>query len=200
MKRTIIAIAVMTATVCGACAQDAEQPKTAPDFILKDIEGKQHKLSDYAGKFVVLEWINHDCPFVRKQYDSGNMQRLQKQYTEKGVVWLSVNSSAPGKQGHFPPDTWQKKVKEKGATPTAVLLDPKGEVGRQYGAKTTPHMFVVNPHGKLIYRGAIDDDTSADPKKVLKAKNYVAAAVDAAMAGRQIEVKETRSYGCSVKY
>jgi peroxiredoxin len=200
MKGIVLILMLLATVGCAMPVEEAAEAPAAPDFALKDISGKEHKLSGYAGKFVVLEWINHGCPFVRKHYDSGNMQKLQKTYAEKGVIWLSICSSAPGKQGNYPPETWRKLTEDKGAKPTAVLLDTDGKVGRAYGAKTTPHMFVIDPKGKLIYKGAIDDDRSTSPKKAAAAKNYVAAALDAAMAGKKIEVAETRSYGCSGKY
>jgi hypothetical protein len=162
--------------------------------------GQAHILSALKGKFVALEWSNYDCPFVKKHYGSGNMQRLQKKYTEKGVIWLTINSSAPGKQGNYPPEKWNEMSKEKGSAATAVLLDPDGKVGKLFGAKTTPHMFVINPEGVLIYKGAIDDQPSFNPKTVKDAKNYVEAALDAAMAGKAVETPSTQSYGCSVKY
>lgn len=181
-------------------ASDVEVDKPAPDFALKDTNGKVHKLSDYRGKFVVLEWVNFGCPFVGKHYNSGNMQKLQKTYTEKGVVWLSICSSAPGKQGHYPPEKINALLKEKHASPSAYLIDEEGEVGKLYGAKTTPHMYIINPKGELIYAGGIDDKPSTKLKDIETAKNFVRAALDAAMAGKPVDVKEARPYGCSVKY
>lgn len=181
-------------------AVDALVGKSAPDFTLTDTHGKKHSLSDYKGKFVVLEWINHDCPFVGKHYGSGNMQKLQKKYTKKGVIWLSINSSAPGKQGHCSPEKANKLTKEKDAAPTAVLLDPDGKVGKLYGAKTTPHMFIINPEGILIYNGAIDDKPSTNVADIAKAKNYVQTALDEALAGKKVTIRATQPYGCSVKY
>jgi peroxiredoxin len=172
----------------------------APDFSLTDTVGHAHTLSGYKGKFVVLEWSNYDCPFVKKHYGTGNMQRLQKLYTEKGVIWLTINSSAPGKQGNYPPEKWNEMIKEKDSAATAVLLDPDGKAGKMYGAKTTPHMFVINPEGMLIYSGAIDDQPSFDPETVKAAKNYVEMALEAAMVEKPVEVPSTQSYGCSVKY
>ena len=172
----------------------------APDFSLPDTQGQTRSLSDYKGKFVVLEWANHDCPFVRKQYDSGNMQSLQKAYTEKGVVWLTIGSSAPGKQGNFSPESWNELTQKKGASPSAVLLDPKGEVGRLYEAQTTPHMYIINPEGNLVYQGAIDSIASTDTDDVPKADNYVRSALDEAMNGKSVTNSNTKSYGCSVKY
>ncbi len=150
---------------------------------------------------MVLEWFNNDCPFVGKHYNSGNMQRLQKRYMEQGIVWLTVASSAPNKQGHIAtPQDGQQIIKTRDAHQTALLLDPDGTVGRQYGAKTTPHMFVINPEGVLIYAGAIDDKASADPADIAGATNYVERALTEAMAGKAVTTPETRPYGCSVKY
>lgn len=174
--------------------------KPAPPFALTDTSGKSHSLASYKGKFVVLEWINFGCPFVAKHYDSGNMQKLQKAYTGKGVVWLSINSSAPGKQGNMPPDQVNNRLTEKGAAPSAYLLDSDGKVGRTYGAKTTPAMYIIDTTGVLIYAGAIDDKASTDRADVASAKNYVQAALDQAMAGKPVAIAGTRSYGCSVKY
>jgi peroxiredoxin len=174
--------------------------KPAPTFSLTDSNGKSHSLASLKGKYVVLEWVNYDCPFVKKHYDSGNMQKLQKEFTAKGVVWLSINSSAPGKQGNFPTDKINTLMKEKDAHPDAYLLDSSGEIGKLYGAKTTPHMYIVNPEGTLIYNGAIDDKPSANPADVAAAKNYVRATLDEAMAGKAVTTSATQPYGCSVKY
>ena len=196
-----IAMAAVTAglsSAFGAAETVVGQP--APDFSLRDTNGKTNRLSDFKGKYVVLEWSNYDCPFVKKHYNSGNMQKLQKTYTEKGAIWLTINSSAAGKQGNYPADKWNEMVKEKGAAPTAVLLDPDGTVGKMYGAKTTPSMFVINPAGSLIYMGAIDDKASFAPEDIKTARNYVQMALDAAMAGKPVETSSTQSYGCSVKY
>ncbi|MDE2027710.1 MAG: thioredoxin family protein [Candidatus Omnitrophica bacterium] len=174
--------------------------KAAPDFTLTDTYGHKHSLSDYKGKWVVLEWFNPECPFVRKHYNSGNMQSLQKQYTSQGVIWLSINSSAPGKQGSYTPQEFNQFMKSKGAGPTAVLIDRNGKVGRLYDAQTTPSMYVIDPQGILIYQGAIDNIPSADPADIKSAHNYVSAALDAAMSGKPVAVNTTKSYGCSVKY
>jgi peroxiredoxin len=172
----------------------------APNFTLPDANGTSHSLADFKGNYVVLEWVNFGCPFVRKHYDSGNMQSLQKEFTAKGVKWLSVCSSAPGKQGNLTPEEWNKVEKEKGAAPTAVLLDPEGNVGRLYGAKNTPHMFVINPEGKIIYDGAIDSIRSPDTADIPKATNYVKTALEESMAGKPVSTASTQPYGCSVKY
>jgi peroxiredoxin len=174
--------------------------ETAPDFTLTDSNGKTHTLSQYKGKFVVLEWFNHDCPFVHKHYDSGNMQALQKEYTAKDVVWLSINSSAPGKEGYYPAEKANELTQEKDASPTAVLLDEDGKVGKLYGAKTTPHMFVISQQGLLIYQGAIDNKPSPDAADIPTSTNYVKAALEEAIAGKAVSEPSTKSYGCSVKY
>jgi len=183
-----------------ANAQEIQIGSDTPDFTLNDVNGQTQHLADHRGKFVVLEWFNYDCPFIKKHYSTGNMQSLQKSYTEKGVIWFSINSSAPGKQGNYPPDQMKKMSEERSAASTAVLLDPEGLIGRLYGAKTTPHLFIINPEGKLIYRGAIDDQPSTDPEDVKEAVNYVQKALDEAMSGNQVATPETDSYGCSVKY
>lgn len=173
--------------------------KPAPDFELTDATGKTHKLSDYKDKIVVLEWTNHGCPFVRKHYDSDNMQALQKHYTDKGVVWLSVISSAAGKQGHVSPEQAQELTTSRKASPTAVLLDEKGDVGRAYGARTTPHMYVIEK-GIMRYMGGIDSIPTASPKDIEGATPYTKLALDALLAGKKVAQAVTRPYGCSVKY
>ena len=175
-----------------------DQP--APGFTLVDNNGKTHSLSDFKGKFVVLEWVNYDCPFVGKHYGSGNMQKLQNMYRARDVVWLSICSSAPGKQGHFEPQELKERMADEKAAPTAYLIDSDGKVGKMYDAKTTPHMFVINPKGILIYAGGIDDTPSTDTDDIPKAKNYVQAALDEALAGKPVSVKWSKPYGCSVKY
>lgn len=181
-------------------AESAEVGQPAPDFALTDTNGQSHSLSGYKGKFVVLEWLNYDCPFIKKHYGSGNMQNLQKANTAKGVVWLSINSSAPGKQGHFSDEEANKLMQEKGAAPSAYLQDPDGVVGKLYGARTTPHMFIVDPSGALIYQGALDSIPSTDPKDIPNAVNYVTSALEEAMNGKPVSESQTQSYGCSVKY
>jgi len=174
--------------------------EAAPDFTLQDSKGAKHALSSYKGKLVVLEWVNYECPFVKRHYDTGNMQRLQRTYTGKGLVWLSVNSSAPGKQGHFAPDVVEAMLKERKAAASAYLLDSDGTVGRAYGAKTTPHMFVIDASGELIYAGGIDDKPSTDSTDVPGPKSYVQAALDEALAGKTVSTPTSTPYGCSVKY
>jgi peroxiredoxin len=172
----------------------------APDFTAKDIDGQEHRLSALKGKFVVLEWHNQGCPYVVKHYDTGNMQRLQKELTGQGVVWLTVISSALGKQGFVTPEQEKKYLAEKQAAPSEVLVDPDGTVGKLYGAKTTPHMFVIDDKGVLVYGGAIDDKSSTNHAEVATAKNYVRAAYDEVKSGKPVSVGSTAPYGCSVKY
>ena len=175
---------------------------STPDFSLKAHDGKTYKLSDVLaeGNHVVLEWFNNECPYVKKHYDSGNMQKLQKQYTDKGVKWFTVISSAEGKQGYMDAKAATKNKEERKQNATAILLDPTGEVGKLYGAKTTPHMFVINPKGDLVYSGAIDSDSSYRQEAIAKSKNYVVDALDASMSGKKIAKKTTKPYGCAVKY
>ena len=191
-------VALLVAAGTALAAPQIGQP--APEFTLTDSTGQSHNLSDFKGKFVVLEWLNHGCPFVVKHYESGNMQKLQKEYTGKDVVWLSIVSSAPGKQGHMTPAETNQAKAEKGSAATAVLIDEDGAVGRLYNAKVTPEMFIINPEGFLVYMGAIDDKKSTDPADVAGAKNYVKQALDEAMSGQPVSEPSTTAYGCSVKY
>lgn len=177
--------------------------EAAPEFSLQGSDGKTYKLSDFKGKIVVLEWFNKDCPFVRKFYNSNTMQGLQKDATAKGVVWLTVSSSAVGKEGFMKPEEINKYRTEKSLASTAVLTDANGTVGKLYGAKTTPHMFVINKDGKVAYQGAIDDKPSANPKELAGATNYVTAAITALTTegkASAIKVSSTTPYGCAVKY
>ena len=196
----ILSFVLVFSLLQGRALAEAQVGKPAPDFSLPDTKGKTYSLKDFAGKHVVLEWTNYDCPFVAKHYASGNMQNLQKANTANGIVWLSINSSAAGKQGNYPAETWNKLIEEKGARPTAVLLDTNGKVGRRYGAQTTPHMYVINPEGTLVYAGAIDSIPSADTADIDQAANYVQAALDESLAGQAVATPSTKSYGCSVKY
>ncbi|MAX26505.1 MAG: thioredoxin family protein [Phycisphaeraceae bacterium] len=195
-----LAVLAIIASMTPATFAGVENGKTAPGFELKNSHGKTVSLSDYKDKYVVLEWINHQCPFVKKHYGPGNMQSLQKQYTEKGVVWLSICSSAPGKQGHLTANGWMQAAKDHKMASTAVLLDEDGKVGKMYGAKTTPHMFIIAPDGNLIYQGAIDSIKSPRSSDISSATNYVAEALDAHMAGKEVPNPITKPYGCGVKY
>jgi len=172
----------------------------APDFKGTDSTGAQHTLSEYRGKFVVLEWANQGCPYDRKHYLSGSMESQQREWTAKGVIWLSVISSAPGEQGYVTPAEENTYLKTMHAAPTAALLDPNGTIGRLYQAKTTPHIFVIDPTGKLIYQGAIDDKPTTDQEDLKGARNYLNETLTAATAGKPLQVASTRPYGCSVKY
>lgn len=172
----------------------------APAFTAKDSNGKEHKLSDFKGKIVVLEWTNHECPFVRKHYNSGNMQKLQQQATKDGVVWLSVISSAEGKNGYVTGKEANVLTVERKAHPTAVLLDAEGVIGHAYGAKTTPHMFVIDKEGKLAYMGAIDSKPTPSPTDIAGATNYVVDAIKALQEGKMPKTTSTQAYGCGVKY
>jgi peroxiredoxin len=198
LARSAFATGLVLALALDAHAARVGEP--APDFRIQDSKGKTHTLADYAGKFVVLEWHNQGCPYVKKHYESGNMQKLQKEWTARGVVWLTVISSAPGLQGYVTPAEADAYVKEKNAAPTAVLLDPTGVMGRAYDAKVSPHMFIIDPKGTLIYNGAIDDKPTTDLADVPGAKNYVSAALTEAMAGKPVSIPTSRPYGCTVKY
>lgn len=198
MKTPLSFLALIAATACAFAQVTPGKP--APDFTLKDASGKEHKLSDYKGKTVVLEWVNFGCPFVKKHYGSQNMQKLQQAATDKGIVWLSICSSAPGKQGHFAGETLTEEIKKEGSKATAYLVDESGEVGKLYGAKTTPEMFVITPEGTLVYGGAIDNNKSPDPSTIAGAKNYVTQALGELAEGKTVSEASTQSYGCSVKY
>lgn len=172
----------------------------APDFTLKDGANKEHKLSTHKGKYVVLEWLNHGCPFVKKHYGAGNMQALQKEFTAKGVVWYSINSGAEGQQGYMNASDTLKAQKEHKSVATAVLIDSKGTVGKSYDAKVTPHMFIISPEGKVIYNGAIDDKATPDQADIAKSKPLFKNALTAAMEGKKVELASNKPYGCGVKY
>ena len=198
-KSILISIGSLIATTLLAL-DSPPVGSAAPDFSATDSKGKTHSLSQYKGKYVVLEWFNPECPFVKKHYGSDNMQGLQKEFTDKGVVWLSVDSSAPGTEGNLTPEQAEKKVGEWKAKQTALLLDPDGKVGRAYGAKNTPHMFVINPEGKIVYEGAIDSKASPNPADIPNSTNYVKVALDESLAGKPVSTANTKPYGCSVKY
>lgn len=199
--RSFLSVAVLCVLTCfSSWAQTARINSPAPDFNAKDSRGETHTLSQYRGKYVVLEWHNQGCPFTRKHYDSGNMQNLQNEWTGKGVVWFTVISSAPGTQGFVTASQENDYLAKMHAAPTAALLDPDGTVGRLYSARTTPDMYVIDPQGKLIYAGAIDNRPTPDPEDIRGADNYVNDALTAAMAGKPVANSYTRAYGCSVKY
>lgn len=203
MKRFTIASLICSALLITALVSPVKALNTgskAPNFTLTDTNGQSHSLADFKGKTVVLEWTNPDCPFVKKHYNTNNMQTLQKEYTGKGVIWLTVTSSAKGKEGYYTAADWNKKITENVSAATAVLMDESGSVGKKYGAKTTPHMFIINGEGTLVYQGAIDDKASYEKEDVPLAKNYVKTALDEILAGKSVTTGTTQSYGCSVKY
>jgi peroxiredoxin len=204
IKRITAAIALVaglgTALLIGPSLANVQAGKAAPDFTAVDSNGKSHQLSSFKGKTIVLEWTNDGCPYVQKHYGSGNMQALQKSAADAGVVWLSVISSAPGTQGHVNGAGANKLTTERKASPTAVLLDPTGKIGKLYDAKTTPHMYVIDPKGNLAYSGAIDDKPTSNQADARTARNYVFEALAAVYAGKAPAVTNSRPYGCSVKY
>jgi hypothetical protein len=194
----LLASSIALVAAPASAAPAVGQP--APNFRLADINGRAVTLSDYRGKTVVLEWHNPGCPFVKKHYDSGNMQKAQAAAAQQGVVWLSINSGAPGKQGHMDGAAAKALLAKSGAKPAAYLLDPKGVVGKTYDAKTTPHMYVINGKGTLVYAGGIDDKPTANPADINGARNHVLAALGELKAGKAVSVTNSRPYGCSVKY
>lgn len=195
----MLALGLALASAPAALA-DVQPGKPAPDFTARDSTGKDVKLSSLRGKTVVLEWTNHLCPYTVKHYVTGNMQALQKDAAKDGIVWLTIASSAPGTQGHVNGLEADKLTADRGAAPASVLLDPEGTVGHLYEAKTTPHMFVIDPEGKLVYMGAIDDKPTANSADVKTARNYVREALDAVKSGTPVKSASTRPYGCTVKY
>ncbi len=199
MKRLVLAAVLATACAPAAFA-NAVPGQPAADFKLTDVTGKAHRLADYRGRYVVLEWFNQGCPFVQKHYESGNMQSLQKRFTDKGVVWLAISSTNPKSSDYRDPARAQGVMKDWQMAPSAFMLDEDGTVGRRYGAKATPHMFVVDPKGTVIYAGAIDDKPTWHAEDVKTARNFVATALDEAMGGKPVSQPSTQAYGCSVKY
>jgi hypothetical protein len=184
----------------GVALASVDIGAAAPALQAPDADGAPRTLAEFAGRTVVLEWTNNGCPYVRKHYDSGNMQTLQREATAQGIVWLQVISSAPGEQGYLDGAGARARVETDSAAPTATLLDPSGVMGRAYGARTTPHMYIINPEGVLVYQGAIDDRPSARPATLEGANNYVRAALADLAAGRPVAVTQTTPYGCGVKY
>ena len=199
MKHMLTAFTALAVTAAPVSAA-AVVGKPAPNFTLPDVNGKRVSLAAFRGKTVVIEWNNPDCPFVKKHYGSGNMQKTQAAAAKDGVVWLSINSSAPGNQGHMNAAQAKAYVAKAGARPTAYLLDPNGVVGKSYDAKTTPHMFVVNKAGTVVYAGGIDDKPTPNPADVKSARNHVLAALAEVKNGKAVSVATSRPYGCNVKY
>jgi peroxiredoxin len=200
LSRNSVVVVLTAALLPLSIAAQAVVGTPAPQFTATDSRGQTDSLAKYRGKYVVLEWHNQGCPYTRKHYVSGNMQSLQKEWTAKGVAWFTVISSAPGQQGYVTASEENEYLAKVHADPTAVLLDPKGKLGRLYDAKTTPQMIVIDPSGKLIYDGAIDNRPTPDVEDIRGADNYVTDALNEALAGKPIAVSHTRPYGCSVKY
>jgi peroxiredoxin len=202
MKRSTLYPILIALFLCAALPLilSGKTGEPAPEFTAAASNGKTVHLADYRGKYVVLEWHNNGCPYVGKHYKSGNMQKLQKQWTGRGVVWLTILSSAPGEQGYMTANEENDYITKVQAAPTAALLDPTGQIGHLYDAKTSPQMVVINPQGVVIYDGAIDDKPTTDLEDVPTATNYVNLALEQAIAGKQVETPTTRPYGCSVKY
>jgi alkyl hydroperoxide reductase subunit AhpC len=202
MKRSTLYRMIVVLALCAVplLVAAAKVGGAAPDFTATASNGKAVRLADYRGKYVVLEWHNNGCPYVGKHYNSGNMQRLQKHWTSQGVVWFTILSSAPGKQGYVTASEENDYLTKEQAVPTAALLDPTGEIGHLYDAKTSPQMVVINPQGVVIYSGAIDDKPTTDLQDIQGATNYVTLALQEAMAGKPVQTPATRPYGCSVKY
>ena len=200
--KTKLTLAIIASLVTTALYAFDPPPvgSAAPDFSLTDPKGETHSPSQYKGKYVVLEWFNPECPFVKKHYGSGNMQKLQQQYTDKGVVWLTIDSNAPGTEGNITPDQAQKIMASWKTKQTALLLDPESKVARSYGAKNTPNMVVINPEGKIAYEGAIDSKATPNPADIPNSTNYVKVALDESLEGKPVTTSTTKPYGCSVKY
>jgi len=198
-KLLLIAVAIFVAGTIYA-ADVPPVGAAAPEFSLSDSKGKTHSLAQYKGKYVVLEWFNPECPFVKKHYGSGNMQKLQEEYTSKGIVWLTIDSNAPGTEGNITPEQGQKIIGSWKTHQTALLLDPESKVARSYGAKNTPDMIVINPEGRIVYEGAIDSRPTPNPSDIPSSTNYVKAALDESLAGKPVSNPTTKPYGCSVKY
>ena len=205
-SRTLFSIAFLPALLLAFAmtelpvSDDAQIGEAAPAFTLPGTDGNSYTLADLEGKYVVLEWLNFGCPYVQRHYNSGNMPELQEEFTGKDVVWLSIVSSAPGKQGYYEAAAMNTQNEQSGGKQTAILLDPEGTVGKMYGARTTPHMYIINPEGTLIYKGGIDDQPRARESETKNANNYVRAALNEAMNGQEVTVSTSRPYGCSVKY
>ena len=201
MKTKLLTALLFIAVSTALFAADSPAVGTnAPDFSLTDSKGKTQSVSQYKGKYVVLEWFNPECPFVKKHYGSGNMQKLQTEFTSKGIVWLTIDSNAPGLEGNLTAEQANAKIAEWKTKQTALVLDPDGKAGRAYGAKNTPHMFVINPEGKIVYEGAIDSKATPNPSDIASSTNYVKVALEESLAGKTVSNANTRPYGCSVKY
>jgi len=201
MKTKLILTAITTLAAGALYAADVPAiGSAAPEFSAPDTNGKTQSLSEYKGKYVVLEWFNPECPFVKKHYGPGNMQKLQKEFTDKGVVWLTVDSNAPGTEGSITAEQAKKIMESWKTHQTALLLDPESKIAKLYGAKNTPNMVIINPEGKIVYEGAIDSKATPNPADIPTSTNYVKSALDESLAGKPVSNAQTKPYGCSVKY
>src|SRR5438105_6881938 len=201
MKTRLLLTALTTLAAGALYAADVPPVgSAAPDFSAPDTNGKTRSLSEYKGKYVVLEWFNPECPFVKKHYGGGNMQKLQQDYTSKGVVWLTVDSNAPGSEGNITADQAKKIMDSWKTHQTALLLDPESKVAKLYGAKNTPNMVIINPEGKIVYEGAIDSKASPNPADIPASTNYVKAALDESLGGKAVSNAQTKPYGCHITY
>ncbi len=198
--KTILTIFTSLAATAVFAFDPPPVGSAAPDFSLADAKGKTHSLADYKGKYIVLEWFNPECPFVKKHYGGGHMQNLQKEFTSKGVAWLIIDSNAPGTEGNLTPEQAQKVTSAWKTHQTGLLLDTDGKIGRAYGAKNTPTMVIINPEGKIVYEGAIDNKATPNPADIPSSTNYVKAALEESLAGKPVSNPKTKPYGCSVKY
>lgn len=201
MKTKLLLTAITTLAASALYAADVPPVgSAAPEFSAPDANGKTQSLSEYKGKYVVLEWFNPECPFVKKHYGSDNMQKLQAEYTGKGVVWLTIDSNAPGTAGNITADQAKKIIDSWKTKQTALLLDPESKVAKLYGAKNTPNMVIIGPDGKIVYEGAIDSKATPNPADIPTSTNYVKAALDQALGGKAISNAQTRPYGCHITY
>ena len=198
MKTTKLVILMSFMAMASSLAADPGKP--APEFAAKTVKAENVSLADLKGRTVVLEWVNFDCPFVKKHYGSGNLPKMQESYTSKGVVWITINSSAPGKQGHLEPAKFAERATKEGNKATHLIADPEGLIGKAYGAKVTPHLFVIKPDGTLAYNGAIDSKASTQPSDITEAVPLLANALDAVLAGKEVTNANNQPYGCGVKY
>jgi alkyl hydroperoxide reductase subunit AhpC len=200
MKQHTFLGAVLGAMICSSTAWAVEPGDAAPAFAVKNVKGEEVTLASQKGKVVVLEWVNYECPYVKKHYGSGNIPKLQEKYTGKDVVWITVNSSAEGAQGYLAAADLAERSKKEGNKASQIVLDTDGTVGKAYGAKTTPHLFVIDKEGKVAYNGAIDSKNTTDVADIESADSYISAALDAVLAGKTVDKGKTAPYGCGVKY
>ena len=200
MKQNTFLGAVIGAMICSATAWAVEPGDAAPAFTVKNVKGEEVSLAKQKGKVVVLEWVNYECPFVKKHYGSGNIPKLQEKYTGKDVVWITVNSAADGQQGYLPADELAARSAKEGNKASQIVLDTDGTVGKAYGAKTTPQLVVIDKEGKVAYNGAIDSKATTEAADIASADSYISLALDSVLAGKTVDKAKTQPYGCGVKY